>query len=880
MKKLVLLFIISFLTFAQGYQTIETPNVRVVFEEGLEKEAKETANYIDNLKDFYLKDGFKGDLKQIPIILKKGNNISNAFFTGTPNKLEYITISPISSELGVTPWLMDLSIHEYRHFMQYQLVKENRYTKIAYILGGDMATQILGAATIPQWVWEGEATYYETKLSNNGRGRTPNFLKDYRMLFNDGEIFSYEKAKNSSYKDIVPSHYHLGYLLVNYGYEKYGEKFWEDAITKGAIGEGYLPFSKYIEKKTGLSSTKFYKEAMNYYKNYFKEEKTVEYTTVLDEPKTPTMNTFAYQWGDKLVSLISDYDNAKAFYEINGNTKRKITDLGLMYDEYFDLKGDKILWSEIEPNLTKGDINYYNIKLYDLKKNKKIDITKKTYYQSPALSNSGRDIAAINHNGLQSTTIHILDTEGNLLKELANNKSYFYNYIKWSKDDKTLIASLRDSKGKMALAEIDITTGEETLLIPFDDYIIGTPFVYGDEIYFDGSFNMIENIYKIDKSSKKISQITQSSINAKYPTVVNNRLYFSEYEKKGYLLKSTDNLVGKEFFIQTLTNDKKMNTESLKNPKFNIVDTELNENYEIKNYNYLKHLIKIHSWSYSLFPGIDSLSLTSTNELQDLNMTGSYTSDSTNDVDNLNFSAQYSRYWPIINVQVTNENNKGVKSNLREIEAEFPFYLSKNQFNRKFVLDLAYLTNEEKTTENLVKITGTFANSQYKGYRDIKTPFGQQFAIEYLWNIDNSENKRLALDGTFINKGLFENHSITYNLAYEKNYGKLNLDDKNLMSRAYKTRTYDYALINSLDYDFPIAYPDFGGKGYYLKRLSGNFFYDNTSLNGQDKYESFGGSVDFDNILLALVPITVRVQYSHLLQDKEDKVEVGIKLEM
>ena len=880
MKKIIALIMISFVSFAGQYKTIENPYVRVVFEDGLEEEAKETANYINSLSEFYKKDGFKGDLKQIPVVLKKGNNISNAFFTGTPNKLEYITISPISGELGVTPWLMDLSIHEYRHFMQYQLVKENKYAKIAYILGGDMATQILGFGTIPQWVWEGDATYYETKLSNNGRGRTPNFLKEYRMLFNEGKTFSYEKAKNSSYKDIVPSHYHLGYLLVNYGYEKYGDKFWEDAITKGTMGEGFLPFSKYIEKKTGLSTTEFYNEAMAYYKDYFEKEKTVEYKDVLTDEKVPKTETFAYESGDKLISLISDYDNAKAFYEISGKNRKKITDLGLMYDEYFDLKGKKIIWSEIEPDLTKGNVNYYNIKLFDLETNKKIDITKKTYYQSPSLSNSGEKIAAINHNGLEGTTIDILDTKGNLLKKITNEKNRFYNYIKWSDDDKTLIVSLRDDKGKMALAEIDIENGKENLLIPFDDYIIGTPYVSGDDIYFDGSFNLIENIYKINKTTKKISQVTESSISAKYPTLVKNRLYFSEYGKNGYTLKSSDDLNGKEFVPQLLTSDEKMNTETLKKSEFNLVDMQFADQSEIKDYNYYKHLIKLHSWSYSLFPGMTNLSLTSTNELQDLNMTVSYGNDSNNDKKTLNFIGSYSRYWPIVNLMINNEENKGIVSNFAEIAVQFPFYLSKNQYNRQLVLELDYIMNKEKTTENLVKLSGTYINSQYKGYKDIKSPGSQKLSMEYLQDTENSANKRLGFEGSFVNKGFLENHALTYSLAYEKNYGKLNLDDSNIISRGYKNRTYDDVMKNSFDYDFPIFYPDFGGKGYYLKRVNGNLFYDNTLLDGQDRYASLGGALDFDNVLLALVPVTVRVQYSHLLQDKEDKIGVGVKLEM
>ncbi len=873
--KLIIFLLISFSILAGKYKTIENEAVRVIYEEGLYEEVNEAANYIHTLRTYYINNGFQGDLKKIPLVLKKGNNISNAYFSPMPNKMEFISIGPIGSDLGVSPWLLDLSIHEYRHFMQYQLIKENKYAKLAYILGGEGAVNIIGGGSIPMWVWEGDAVYFETKLSHNGRGRTADFLKEYRMLFNNDTTYSYEKAKNESYKDLVPSHYHLGYLLVNYGYEKFGENFWEEAFEKGIFGESLTPFSKYIKSKTGLSSTEFYEEAMAYYKKYFNEKDKEEYRSITNEPNTITNQYFAYPYNDRLISLMGDYDNAKAFYMIKNNEKTKITDLGLLYDNYFEVNGNNIIWSEIEPSFKDKNINFYNIKLYDLKNNKKFTITKNNYYQSPSLSNKTDKIAAIKHNGFENPNIDILDKSGKVIKSLKNINNYFYNYIKWDKEDKNLIAAARDSKGQMGIIEINLDTQEEKIVLDFDHYIIGVPFIDENNIYFNASFSYIENIYKLNRENNKLYQITDSYTSAKFPVLASSRLYFSELDTKGLVLKETNDILGKEFVIKkNLKEDEKLNIPSIKNTDFVLNEINFQENFQEKKYNYLSNLINVHTWSYSLFPGLTNISLFSTNELEDLRLMLNYTDDNLNNKKEISIMTDYTRYWPNFRLNIFKDleldHNKGI------VDIVFPFYLSKNEYKREGLGSIGYVFDKE----DLMKFDFSFLNSKYKGYKDIKSPFSQNIQVSYLEDINNSSRKRLFLDTVFTNKAFGENDSLTYNFSYDNNKNSIDFPKENLMSREYKEKSYDYAIKNTIEYDFPIAYPDFGKYGYYLQRIRGNIFYDNTLLNNDKNYESYGLASDFDNKIFALIPVTLRLQYTYLKQEKTSKFGLGFKLEM
>src|SRR5438045_6458972 len=78
------------------------------------------------------------------------------------------------------------------------------------------------------------------------------------------------KLRNGSFKHFVPDHYALGYLLVAYGREKYGESFWKNVTHDAASYKGlFYPFQKAIKKYSGKSYVEFRNEAFDYFKDRF-----------------------------------------------------------------------------------------------------------------------------------------------------------------------------------------------------------------------------------------------------------------------------------------------------------------------------------------------------------------------------------------------------------------------------------------------------------------------------------------------------------------------------------------------------------------------------------------------------------------------------------
>lgn len=78
-------------------------------------------------------------------------------------------------ELGSTNWTDNLAVHEYRHVHQFSNFRKGA-SKLLYLLAGQEGQSLANAASIPDWFFEGDAVYTETKYLEQGRGRLPYFL--------------------------------------------------------------------------------------------------------------------------------------------------------------------------------------------------------------------------------------------------------------------------------------------------------------------------------------------------------------------------------------------------------------------------------------------------------------------------------------------------------------------------------------------------------------------------------------------------------------------------------------------------------------------------------------------------------------------------------
>lgn len=170
MKKILLAFqIILFVTYPSlcqdfggfspgiNWKQINTKSVRVIFPESLENQANRVANmvlYMDQNNHVTIGE----QSKKIDLILNNQGVMPNGYVALSPYRSEFFTTPFQKSEaLGSLPWLDLLSIHEYRHALQYANFRKG-ITKIGYILTGETFWSLALNLSTPNWYFEGDGS--------------------------------------------------------------------------------------------------------------------------------------------------------------------------------------------------------------------------------------------------------------------------------------------------------------------------------------------------------------------------------------------------------------------------------------------------------------------------------------------------------------------------------------------------------------------------------------------------------------------------------------------------------------------------------------------------------------------------------------------------
>ncbi|RYZ99268.1 MAG: hypothetical protein EOP47_17270, partial [Sphingobacteriaceae bacterium] len=372
------------------WQQINTPAARIIFPQGMDSTALRVAAVITRINDA-VKSTIGNKQRQVSIVLQNQTTETNGYVGLAPFRSEfYLTPQQNSFELGALPWAEMLAVHEFRHVQQYNNFNVG-LSKALRTVFGEGGQAIGNSLSVPDWFYEGDAVYNETLVSKQGRGRLPFFFNDFRGLWVADKKYSWMKLRNGSYVDYVPTHYPLGYMVVAYGRETYGDDFWRK-VTQDAAAykQGIYPFQKAIKKYSGKHYKVFTDSAINYFKQQFNDKPTPSPSAhfVADEefPVYIDDSTFIY--------LKSSYDNIPRFIIRTGTKEKMIASRGLAIDHYFAYNNGKIIYSGYRPDARWGYCNYSEIRVIDVNTGSEKAITRKSKYFSPALSGDGKRIVA------------------------------------------------------------------------------------------------------------------------------------------------------------------------------------------------------------------------------------------------------------------------------------------------------------------------------------------------------------------------------------------------------------------------------------------------------------------------------------------------------
>lgn len=874
------------------WKQVNTDAVRIIYPQGLDSVAKRIAA-ITTQEQAQYSSTISNNLHKISIVLHNQTIFSNAFVALGPWRSEFFLMpSQNAFELGSLSWNDLLSIHEYRHAEQYS----NFNVGLSYamkILFGENGQALANAAAIPDWFFEGDAVYNETLLSEQGRGRLPLFLNAYKTLYLQNRNYSYMKLRNGSYKNYVPDHYPLGYMLVAYGREEYGDDFWKDVTQYSAAYKSlFYPMQHAVEKYAHVSFNEFVNNAFQYYHKQWNNESfsnlrfidSLEKNNVVDEK-------YPYITNDGSVIALHKSYKENPYFEIkhlNGN-KEKIAAQDISDDDYFSYNNGKIIYASYKPDTRWGNKEYSEIKLLDINTKKDQKIASRTRYFSPDISHDGKLIVAVEQLINGNSQLVIIDSGKNIIRKVAALSAHIFSYPKFSADDKFIYVCDRNAAGEMSILKEGVEGGNLSPIISYKNRIIGFPVIQNDTLFYSCSNKGNDEIWAYINSQNKNFRVAAGATGLYHGSSYNSKILASAFTADGYRLATilpTWQTINNNDTLKPLYVSKPFQTASNK-----FVSNITIRNFTASNYSKYSHPFNFHSWNPYFDDPDYSFILYGQNVLNTFQSQLYYTYNRNENFHQTGYTGIYGGWFvqPFIDVNETWHRTKVLNfdTSLHWNETKYaaglqlPLNFTGGKFFRYLNLSSSYnLTNVQ--WQGLAKqlfnnshfnyLENRINYSQYiqQTVQNIYPRFGQSVSLQYR---TGNTSQQALINGNFYFPGIIKTHSIVINFAYQfrDTSGNYVFENNFPFSRGYSAVDYPRMFKAGFNYHFHLFYPDWGfGNIVYFLRIRGNIFYDltkATSLRTGNHYNfnSVGSEIFFDTKWWNQQPLSFGIRYSRLL---------------
>jgi hypothetical protein len=885
------------------WKQIDTDTARIIFPAGTDSQANRVASIIHYLaKEKPVSLGNR--IQKISIVLQNQTTIANGYVQLGPFRSEFFLTPPMNNfEEGGIGWADQLSVHEYRHVQQFNNFN-NGLSSVMKVLFGQDGYALAINASVPDWFYEGDAVYNETILTNQGRGRLPLFLNAFPSLWQAGKKYSWMKLRNGSFKDYVPGHYPLGYLLVNYGREKYGEEFWTKVTTDAtAFKSLFYPFQKAVERYSGVDFKKFREEAFNFYKEKVARVSATRDEFIFSVNKEQVVNYyFPYQVGeDALVYLKTSLRQRPAFYIKDKQGEHKIKVRDISQDQQFSCRNGKIVYAAFENDSRWGWQNYGVIKLLDIRSRIQQTLTHKTKYFTPDITEDGKKIAAVNAATSGKSEIHILDANtGNVLQTYQSPEVNLFTDPKFISND-SLVTPVRVQDGQMTMMLLNLTSGGFERLIPQSFNVIGYPCFDNGFVFFTASYAGNDDIFTLHLADRKIYRITDGPLGNYYVNASGNKITWSVFTAEGYQLKQvnrSDIRLDASRIINPGPPKEKFSVNS-SNEYGDILSGKVSfKNFPSTRYKKSTRLFNFHSWRPYYEDPVFTFSLYGENILNTMQTEAYYLYNQNERTNAVGINAIYGNLFPYLNIgtEYTFNRKAGMGNKLRQwnqldskIGFSIPlnytsgttyksfnlsgFYVLRNEFNRDFFKDslgntsFSYLSHSISWTQQIQNaVQHIYPRLAYSLFSGIRHPISRYSGYQFYGS------------AAFYLPGILSTHSLVLNGAFQqRDTSRLIFSTRIANARGYA----DYYGTNagsriwrlSANYHLPLFYPDWGfGNILYLQRFRTNIFYDWQRVFSNNKtfsidLKSAGIEFYMDTKWWNQYPLTFGFRISHILDN-------------
>lgn len=893
-----------------NWKNIENEFVKIVYPDFLKSDAIYIANLIENYSSVVGKSYAIDKPKKVTILLRAEAAQPNGFAALSPRRSEWYSPGGIFPFVGMSEWYQTLSIHEYRHIIQYDNFNQNT-AKILDYLFGDNGRAVALFSGLQPWFFEGDAVWAETKYSDAGRGRSPRFLARLKALVLSNQTPTYDEFVNGTYNNKIPNHYVFGYVLISSATQKFGDDFWKKVTKDIAVFPHPLRLYSSFEKFSGISFLDFFNQTMNELKEAWSSDK-------FDTVNPPQFsNKFHYQKGNDFLYFIeTNLDELPTIYKQKNEKKVKIAQI--LFSESINqlhISKDKAVYTEYLPHPRYGFKGSSELVLLNLKNGEKTKVTKGRRFYNPQLNKSASKIIATEFTSDHKWKIVEFTTQGRLIQSfsLEKHEPAQINYL----SDNQAVAIVNSTIGEKSIVIIDLETHKiiQTLL-PFSRNNINS--LYSDEnqnIVFEAQLNGKDEIFKFS-TFKELSQCTFSKIGSYLPSISRSTIYFSFVGQNGLELGTTELKECKSISINKLVNYNYLGDgPSDHYNDFPLRKIENHKSYFTKNAKAYKEkdhgdfdsrLFIPHSWSFIGGRGFE-VSANTDNYLGTTSISAMIGSSSEESQSYSTLSFNYKKFWPLFSILASKTNRSsreyGSSKDSQWVDEQaglniyLPYILKDGLYNFQSGINLGgayHNASNFRFDQNKLALKDRHHHESYVEFsfnfhkdaanNSLKSPLKLTYNLQYrnAENISKEQNNSYIVQNqvSISLPGLSQHHLIRPSFTHQKEKGTFNFLPINMSPAGYVfSRGYTYNKVDefqktSLNYLFPTAKPDWNLSGwYYLRRLTTNFFYDSTLISSpleDSRLESYGAEFEFESKFLRVLPVTFGFRAMRKNKTEED----------
>ncbi len=900
-----------------NWKTIENDHVQLIYPDYLGSDSDYIANLIEHYsKVVGLTYGITNP-KKVPIIIRPEVAQPNGFVGLAPRRSEWFSSSMFSTSLGSAEWYQTLAIHEYRHVQQFDHFNMKTIKFLSWLFGdtGQMIGTFIG--TQP-WLFEGDAVWAETKYTDTGRGRAPQFLSRLKALVTSDQIPTYDELVNGSYNTRLPNHYPFGYILISSATKKFGEDFWKKVAEE--ISYFPHPYRLYHAFKhvSGQDFFKFYDETMNELKTTWSKDIKGHSENKVDYRE----NTSPFNDGKSTYYLHYSMDTYWTLYKKTGVKKEVVAEIPFSKGmSKIDIRGEQAIYSQFLPNARYGYKGSSDLVLINLKTGEQSKITSGKRLYNPRFSKDNKSILVSEFNDDLKWTLSEYDLKGEKVFSTSFGKDTLVEVYPLNSNE--VMAILADPAGYKYISKMNLKTKKSNTILPKSRNNISSLYISErNETFFEAQYKGVTEIFKIT-ADKMISKCTDVDFNATSPSANNQNIFYSNEDAYGSHIKVTpitkcspiksSELVDYNYLGQNPSDNYNNFAPVLFKDQVSLRQSSPKK-YSSENYGDLdKALITPHSWSFFAGNGF-GLSANTNNYLNTMGIFAQIGKDGNEDQNYTQFSMSYSEFYPVFQIsgEIRNRevdffNSEDIlvwKEKQAGLSMTLPYTYKKNlytftnalTFSGKYVDTRKYKATVSRPTYG----NRYFKNSSVEFYTDLSKDLTARsimspWSFGYFAKYENAEGNikdrdssyRFFHSGKVQVPGFFNHDGFKFTYSEEKQKNDINsyrfLPTQfnrlgNVFSRGYKYESIPHYQKVTANYAFPLATPDFDLWGiYYLRRATINTFFDSTKLESNlknDTYNSTGLELELESKFFRILPISFGARYVHKLKAGNNLGEV------